>query len=65
MYEPVNNPETGKPVTRLLAIQTYVFPYFFPQTVKITGVWGLRNGLGPTRRQSRRTSHVRRILTVT
>ena len=40
MYEPVNNPETGKPVTRLLAIQTYVFPYFFPQTVKITGVWG-------------------------
>jgi hypothetical protein len=40
MYEPINNPETGKPVTRLLAIQTYVFPYFFPQTVKITGVWG-------------------------
>lgn len=40
MYEPVNNPELGKPVTRLLAIQTYVFPYFFPQTVKITGVWG-------------------------
>jgi hypothetical protein len=42
MYEPVNNPETGKPVTRLLAIQTYVFPYFFPQTVKITGVWGFK-----------------------
>jgi hypothetical protein len=40
MYEPVNNPETGQPVTRLLAIQTYVFPYFFPQTVKVTGVWG-------------------------
>jgi hypothetical protein len=40
MYEPVNNPELGRPVTRLLAIQTYVFPYFFPQTVKITGVWG-------------------------
>jgi hypothetical protein len=40
MYEPVNNPEIGRPVTRLLAIQTYVFPYFFPQTVKITGVWG-------------------------
>jgi hypothetical protein len=42
MYEPVNNPEIGKPVTRLLAIQTYVFPYFFPQTVKITGVWGFK-----------------------
>jgi hypothetical protein len=42
MYEPVNNPELGRPVTRLLAIQTYVFPYFFPQTVKITGVWGFK-----------------------
>ena len=40
MYEPVNNPELGRPVTRLLAVRTYVFPYFFPQTVKITGVWG-------------------------
>jgi hypothetical protein len=42
MYEPVNNPEVGMPITRLLAIQTYVFPYFFPQTVKITGVWGFK-----------------------
>ena len=40
MYEPINNPELGRPVTRLLAVTTYVFPYFFPQTVKITGVWG-------------------------
>jgi hypothetical protein len=40
MYEPINNPERGWPVTRLLAIQTYVFPYFFPQTVKITGIFG-------------------------
>ena len=40
MYEPVNNPELGRPVTRLLAVTRYVFPYFFPQTVKITGVWG-------------------------
>jgi hypothetical protein len=40
MYEPVNNPENGRPVTRLLAVTRYVFPYFFPQTVKITGVWG-------------------------
>ena len=42
MYEPVNNPELGRPVTRLLAITRYVFPYFFPQTVKITGVWGFK-----------------------
>ena len=40
MYEPINNPELGRPVTRLLAVTRYVFPYFFPQTVKITGVWG-------------------------
>jgi hypothetical protein len=40
MYEPVNNPEMGRPVTRLLAVGSYVFPYFFPQTVRITGVWG-------------------------
>ena len=40
MYEPINNPTKGWPVTRLLAIQTYVFPYFFPQTVKLTGVFG-------------------------
>jgi hypothetical protein len=40
MYEPINNPELGRPVTRLLAVRTYVWPYFFPQTVKITGVWG-------------------------
>lgn len=40
MYEPVNNPELGRPVTRLLSVGSYVFPYFFPQTVKITGVWG-------------------------
>ena len=40
MYEPVNAPTKGWPTTRLLAIQTYVFPYFFPQTVKLTGVFG-------------------------
>jgi hypothetical protein len=40
MYEPVNNPELGRPITRLLAVGAYVFPYFFPQTVKLTGVWG-------------------------
>lgn len=40
MYEPVNNPKKGWPYTRILAIGSQVFPYFFPQTVKITGVFG-------------------------
>lgn len=40
MFEPVNNPSKGWPFTRLLAIGQYVWPYFFPQTVRITGVFG-------------------------
>jgi hypothetical protein len=40
MYEPVNNPQKGWPYTKILAIGSYVFPYFFPQTVKIEGVFG-------------------------
>ena len=40
MYEPVNNPKKGWPYTRILAIGSQVFPYFFPQTVKMTGVFG-------------------------
>lgn len=40
MYEPVNNPSRGWPWTRILAIGSYVFPYFFPQTVRIKGVFG-------------------------
>jgi hypothetical protein len=40
MYEPVNNPTKGWPYTKILAIGSYVFPYFFPQTVKITGTFG-------------------------
>jgi hypothetical protein len=42
MYEPINNPERGLPITRLLAVTKYVFPYFFPQTVRISGVWGFK-----------------------
>jgi hypothetical protein len=42
MYEPINNPEKGLPITRLLAVTRYVFPYFFPQTVRISGVWGFK-----------------------
>lgn len=40
MYEPVNNPSQGFPYTRILAIGSYVFPYFFPQTVRIKGIFG-------------------------
>ena len=40
MYEPVNNPNKGWPWTRILAIGSYVFPYFFPQTVRVQGVFG-------------------------
>ena len=40
MYEPVNNPQKGWPYTRVLAIGSYVFPYFFPQTVRISGIFG-------------------------
>ena len=40
MLEPVNNPQRGWPVNRMLAIGRYVFPYYLPQAVRITGVWG-------------------------
>jgi len=40
MFEPVNNPKQGLPYTRVLAVGNYVFPYFFPQTIKISGIFG-------------------------
>lgn len=40
MVEPVNNDKKGWPYTRLLAVGSYVFPYFFPQCVRIKGVFG-------------------------
>jgi hypothetical protein len=40
MIEPVNNPRRGWPLSRLLAIDSYIFPYNLPQSVKVTGVWG-------------------------
>lgn len=40
MLEPVNNPQRGWPVNRMLAIGRYVFPYYLPQSVRITGIWG-------------------------
>jgi hypothetical protein len=40
MLEPVNNPQRGWPVNRMLAIGRYVWPYYLPQSCRITGVWG-------------------------
>jgi len=40
MVEPVNNDKKGWPYTRLLAVGEYVWPYFFPQTCRIKGVFG-------------------------
>jgi hypothetical protein len=40
MVEPINNPRKGWPYTRLLATGRYVFPYYLPQAVKVTGIWG-------------------------
>ena len=40
MVEPVNNPRRGWPLTRLLAIDSYIFPYNLPQSVRVTAVWG-------------------------
>jgi hypothetical protein len=40
MLEPVNNPQRGWPVNRILAIGRYVWPYYLPQSCRITGIWG-------------------------
>lgn len=40
LTEPVNNPRRGWPYTRILAIGSYIFPYFLPQAVRVKGVWG-------------------------
>jgi len=40
MLEPVNNPKKGWPITRILAVGQYVWPYFFPQTCRISGIFG-------------------------
>lgn len=40
MIEPVNNPRRGWPLTRILAIGAYVFPFNLPQSVKVTAAWG-------------------------
>ena len=40
LTEPVNNPRRGWPYSRILAVGSYVFPYFLPQAVRVQGVWG-------------------------
>jgi hypothetical protein len=40
IYEPVNNPARGWPLTRILAVGSYVFPRPFPQSVRVKGIFG-------------------------
>lgn len=40
MFEPVNNPSRGWPMTRILAVGAYVFPSPLPQAVRVKGVFG-------------------------
>ena len=40
MQEPVNNPSRGWPLTRLLAVGSYLFPWNLPQSVRVKGVFG-------------------------
>lgn len=40
MLEPVNNPSRGWPLTRLLAVGSYLFPWNLPQSVRVKGIFG-------------------------
>lgn len=40
MLEPVNNPSRGWPMHELLAVGSYIFPEFLPQSVRVKGVFG-------------------------
>jgi hypothetical protein len=40
MVEPVNNPSRGWPLTRILAVGSYVFPAYLPQSVRVKGIFG-------------------------
>tara|TARA_R110000868_G_scaffold76132_1_gene219211 strand:- start:802 stop:1410 length:609 start_codon:yes stop_codon:yes gene_type:complete len=40
MVEPVNNPARGWPVSRVLAVGAYIFPFSLPQSVRIKGIFG-------------------------
>jgi hypothetical protein len=40
LVEPKNNPRKGWPYNRILAVNSYIYPYGYPQSVRVTGVWG-------------------------
>jgi hypothetical protein len=40
LVEPKNNPRKSWPYNRILAVNSYIYPYGYPQSVKVTGVWG-------------------------
>ena len=40
MFEPVNNPSRGWPMSRILAVGSYVFPWNLPQSVRVKGIFG-------------------------
>jgi hypothetical protein len=40
MFEPVNNPSRGWPLSRILAVGSYVFPANLPQSVRLKGIFG-------------------------
>lgn len=40
LVEPVNNALRGWPFSRLIAIDSYIWPYNLPQSVRVKGVWG-------------------------
>lgn len=40
MVEPINNPRQGKPYDRIIAVGRYIFPTAYPQSVRMTGIWG-------------------------
>ena len=40
LIEPINNARRGWPYTRITAIDRYIFPYAYPQSVRVQAVWG-------------------------
>lgn len=40
MVEPINNPRQAKPYNRIIAVGRYLFPSKYPQSVRMTGIWG-------------------------
>jgi hypothetical protein len=40
MFEPVNNPSRGWPRNRIIAVGSYVWPAFLPQSVRLKGIFG-------------------------